>query len=156
MVGVGVIKFIKKLSMVATTIGEGMTYNSSNFFEVLFILSSVFLFGIVTIGFWYLWRKMHIEQKTQIDLLILILSPFCSLISVAVVWWNLPSKGSSGYPWLVFLCFLIIMVFFTSSLYLMIKGRYRFLSAFGSFVSGLASLPICALATAIILGMLMK
>ena len=137
--------------MIATTIGNDAIYSSSNLSSVLLITFAVFLLCLVSTGFWHLWKMVCVQQKPHRDFPVLVLSPFFSLTSVAVIWWNLPSKGTSGNLWLILFFLLINTALFTYCLYSMLKKRYRLLSSLGVFVSGLATLPEYLIATIVII-----
>ena len=136
-------------SMIGTTVGEwGGTYDriSSNISSTSFYCFAAFLCSFVSTGFWRFWKRVCIEEKPWRNWLLLILTPFFGPAMIALLWWKQPDwKGSSGNQWVVFILILTISFLITTSLFIyclhsMVKGRHRFLSSLGMFVSGLAAL----------------
>ncbi len=130
---------------IATTVGRTYDDDGLSPASVFAISITLFMEVIIIVGFWHLWKILCVEQKPKRDMCVISSAPFLSLATVAVIWWNSPSKDSNWNPWVVLFAFLVTTALFSYCLYSAFKGRYRLLSFLGIFTSVLPMLLECGL-----------
>ena len=116
-------------------------------FQILLISIGVAQPLILSFCFWNLWKRVCVDRKSLRDLSVLFLTPILSPIILGVSSWNFagsfcnfPDKGLKQDIGVIALSLLLTNAMFSYSLYSMVKGHYRILSALGVLISGLVVL----------------